>query len=276
MNKNNLQTTVQQLLSHLVKPDSALAATRTAAESLANAATATKETPPSSSPAQSSTSYRTVLAQRILTMCGEDLYARVEDFEWYVSVLVDLAYVARAPVGAMIRDQLVDITVRVRQVRRYAMQLCMRVLGDETFLSGSSNGTDAEGTGCQEILWAAAWICGEYSELVCHGSILCRIWFTVAFTREFSDTRKVIPSLLSLDPSALPSDTVAVYLQSAAKIFGAWAADLATRWDEDDLPEVKEQVEFIISKLRVFAGSPDFEVQERVSRAITDIISHIH
>lgn len=209
-------------------------------------------------------------------MCGEDLYARVEDFEWYVSVLVDLAYVARAPVGAMIRDQLVDITVRVRQVRRYAMQLCMRVLGDETFLSGSSNGTDAEGTGCQEILWAAAWICGEYSELVCHGSILCRIWFTVAFTREFSDTRKVIPSLLSLDPSALPSDTVSVYLQSAAKIFGAWAADLATRWDEDDLPEVKEQVEFIISKLRVFAGSPDFEVQERVSRAITDIISHIH
>lgn len=163
MDRNNLQSIVQHLVSLLAKPDSALSATRTATEALTNAVAATRDTPPVTSPTQSSVSYRTVLAQRILNLCGDDLYARVEDFEWYVSVLIDLAYVARAPVGALIRDQLVDIAVRVQQVRRYAVQVCMRLLEDENF-SSESGGTEAEGTGCQEVLWAAAWICGEYSE----------------------------------------------------------------------------------------------------------------
>lgn len=161
---------MQQLLSHFVKPDSALASTRTAAESLAAVSTpiangTTAPTVRSTSLAQTSTAYRTTLAKRILELCGANVYANVNDFKWYVSVLIDLAYIARAPVGPIIRDQLVDVVVRVRQVRQYAVQVCMRVLGDETLLYGSGSGTDAEGTGCQEVLWAAAWICGEYARL---------------------------------------------------------------------------------------------------------------
>ena len=90
------------------------------------------------------------------------MYDNVTDFEWYISVLVDLAYVSRAPVGALIRDQMVDVAVRVRQVRRYAVQLAMKLLADETFV-GADEGLDREGEGCQEVLWAAAWICGEFA-----------------------------------------------------------------------------------------------------------------
>lgn len=101
--------------------------------------------------------YRLTLAQRILALGSQNLYDNVTDFEWYISVLVDLAYVARVNVGAEIREQLVDIAGRVRAVRRYAVQVMVKLLSDDSFVHNASD----EG-GCPEVLWAAAWICGEY------------------------------------------------------------------------------------------------------------------
>ena len=79
------------------------------------------------------------------------------DFEWYLSVLVDLAYVASVDVGLQVRDHLVDVIGRVRAARRYAVKLMVKLLNDDTFLLNASD----EGS-CAEVLWAAAWICGEY------------------------------------------------------------------------------------------------------------------
>lgn len=101
--------------------------------------------------------YRLILSQRILAMLSYDTYSNITDFRWYLSVLVDLAYVASVDVGAQIRDQLVDIVGRVRAVRRWAVELMVRLLSDETF----SRNANEEGS-CSEVLWAAAWICGEY------------------------------------------------------------------------------------------------------------------
>ena len=86
------------------------------------------------------------------------------DFEWYLSVLVDLAYVANVNVGARIRDQLVDVVGRVKAARRYAVKLMVKVLGDDTF--SEQYGEDGS---CAEVLWAAAWICGEYCGYEYHG-----------------------------------------------------------------------------------------------------------
>ena len=121
-------------------------------------------TAPLSSPAVTSPAYRETLARRILSLCAADLYAHVADFQWYISVLVDVAYVARAPVGAVIRDHLVDVVARVRQVRSYAVQVSMRILEDDVFLKDGNETAEEEATQCCEILWAAAWICGEYGE----------------------------------------------------------------------------------------------------------------
>ncbi|EJC98671.1 Adaptor protein complex AP-3 delta subunit [Fomitiporia mediterranea MF3/22] len=249
VNTNNLQSIVQQLLSHLTLPESSSINTISAAQSLAAVQSAATTDRPVSSPAQFSSAYRESLSRRILSLCSTNLYENVTDFEWYVSVLVDLAYVARAPVGEAIRDQLVDIAVRVRQIRRYAVQVCMRLLIDETFLRADEPGLNNEGSGCQEILWAAAWICGEYGS-------------------ELSDTRKALPSLLSSDVAKLPSDIIAMYIQCAAKVFATWAVELAERWDDDDLPEIKETVSSVISGVRQFATHADFEVQERAANVL--------
>ena len=90
-------------------------------------------------------------------MCAEDTYTNVNDFQWYLSVLVDLAYVAGVNVGLEIRDQLVDIVARVRGIQRRAVELMVSLLNDDTFVATAKD----EGS-CADVLWAAAWICGEH------------------------------------------------------------------------------------------------------------------
>lgn len=85
------------------------------------------------------------------------MYENITNFEWYLSVLVDLAHVATVDVGSEIRDQLVDVAGRVRGVRRFAVQLMSSLLSDEA----TARNIGEEGS-CSEVLWAAAWICGEY------------------------------------------------------------------------------------------------------------------
>jgi len=152
----NLQSIVQQLLSHLVQPETI--APVTAAQSLQQHITPSSQPAASQAPPPSqSLAYRLLLSQRILAICSQSTYENVTDFEWYLSVLVDLAYVARADVGQQIRDQMVDIVGRVRAARRYAVSLMVRLLSDDSLLLCA----DEEGS-CVEVLWAAAWICGEY------------------------------------------------------------------------------------------------------------------
>lgn len=94
-------------------------------------------------------------------MCSQSMYENVTNFEWYLSVLVDLAHIANVDIGKAIRDQLVDIVGRVKSARRYAVKLMYSLLSDDFMLLNAQD----EGS-CSEVLWAAAWICGEYCRCV--------------------------------------------------------------------------------------------------------------
>ena len=48
------------------------------------------------------------------------------------------------------------------------------------------------------------------------------------------------------------------------KVFGSWAAELADRWDDDDLPKVRGVVDDVVERLSGFVTHADIEVQERV------------
>lgn len=104
-------------------------------------------------------------------MCYSSTYDHVVDFEWYLSVLVDLTYISNVDIGTQIRDQLVDVVSRVRAARAYAVKLMVKVLSDETlWLNAGKPGS------CSEVLWAAAWICGEFCECVSY-SVVIRVVF---------------------------------------------------------------------------------------------------
>ncbi|CAK5264345.1 unnamed protein product, partial [Mycena citricolor] len=240
---NNLQTIVQQLLTHLVSdsPGTTDAAASLAKHTMHLSPTTAHvhDISPSQSPA-----YRLTLAQRIITLCSQNMYEHVTNFEWYLSVLVDLSQVANVDIGPQIRDQLVDVVGRVRGVRRSAVKLMHALLCDETLLHNARE----EGS-CSEVLWAAAWICGEYCS-------------------ELADPQKLLPYLLQPGIATLQSDIIAVYIHASSKIFGYWAGQVAERWDEEDLVEVKSAVELILSSVGEFVSNTDVEVQERAANAL--------
>ena len=168
VNRSNLQSIVQQLLAHLVRdPSSSLP---TAAQSLSqNTSGVSSNTVKSFISPSQSPAYRLILSKSILNMCSQSTYEYVTNFEWYLSVLVDLAHVANVDVGSEIRDQLVDVVGRVRASRPYAVKLMCTLISDDTMLRNAS----VEGC-CSEIFWAAAWICGEYCQSVYYQSLMLR------------------------------------------------------------------------------------------------------
>jgi AP-3 complex subunit delta-1 len=82
--------------------------------------------------------------------------------------------------------------------------------------------------------------------------------------RELAEPQKLLTYILQPEVSRLSPDTIAVYIQAATKIFGFWAAELAERWTDEDLTEVKGILDLIVSRVTEFVISPHIEVQERV------------
>jgi len=241
--RDNLQSIVQQLLAYLVRPDSSPFSTAAQSLALNIASSSSNEAGPILTPIQLS-SYRLILVQRLLTMCSNDTYDNVVDFQWYLSVLLDLTYVASVKVGEQIRDQLVDIVARVRGVKRWAVELMTRLVRDDTFLANSR-----EDGSCAEVLWAAAWICGENC-------------------REIAEPQKLLPHLLQPNVSLLPSVTIGVYIQAAVKLFGTWSIELSQDWDSGKIQDIREVVDTVISRLKNFTSHHEIEVQERAANAV--------
>ncbi len=149
----NLESIVGQLLSHLDPSpfSSANSASAVLTGMEGAAATALKATlttggmdadPTSSSLAAItsannptlSPSYRLEIVERILALGSYDTYANVVDFSWYLDTLIHLSTVSNLPdgntIGSKIRDQLIDITARVRAIRPHATRVMTGLLRD--------------------------------------------------------------------------------------------------------------------------------------------------
>jgi len=158
-NRLNLQSIVDQLLAHLAPPQSTTATLPSAAASLAAISSSTPKSPTTTSATLSLTpAYRLLLTQRLLGMIAYDTYTNVEDFEWVISVLVDVSYVSAVNVGEEVREMLLDVVGRVRSVRGFAVGVVEKVLGDEELRERGREGTGEDG-----LIEAAIWICGEYA-----------------------------------------------------------------------------------------------------------------
>lgn len=66
--------------------------------------------------------YRTDIINRIVFMCSQNHYHHINDFEWYISVLVGITYAAGVNVGDILTNQLMDVSVRVKSVREFSVK----------------------------------------------------------------------------------------------------------------------------------------------------------
>ena len=148
---------------------------------------------------QSEGVYREHVLSRILSIGAQDNYSYISDFEWYISVLVDLTHLTGASVSnaLSITHQLTDVSIRVPAVRRYAVKAMSDVLLAGRLLSVGG------GSNCMsEVLHAAAFIVGEYSEYV-------------------EEHLEVLRVMVRREVSSLSGDTQVVFVQAVMKVLAS-------------------------------------------------------
>ncbi|XP_021727692.1 AP-3 complex subunit delta-like [Chenopodium quinoa] len=130
------------------------------------------------------------ILRSILVTCSGNYYEIVFDFDWYVSLLGEMARVPHCQSGEEIENQLVDIGMRVKDARPELVKVGRDLLVDPALLGNPF---------LHGILSAAAWVSGEYVEFS-------------------SNPYELMEALLQPRTSLLPSLVRSVYIQSTFKV----------------------------------------------------------
>ncbi|XP_040999363.1 AP-3 complex subunit delta-like [Juglans microcarpa x Juglans regia] len=126
----------------------------------------------------------------ILFTCSRNVYEMIIDFDWYVSLLGEMSRIPHCQKGDEIENQLIDIGLRVKDVRPELLRVARDLLIDPALLGNPF---------LHRILAAAAWVSGEYVE----------------FSR---NPFELMEALLQPRTSLLPLSVRAVYIHSAFKV----------------------------------------------------------
>eukprot|EP00112_Aurelia_sp_Birch-Aquarium-sp1_P011804 Seg2482.5 transcript_id=Seg2482.5/GoldUCD/mRNA.D3Y31 product="AP-3 complex subunit delta-1" protein_id=Seg2482.5/GoldUCD/D3Y31 len=191
--------------------------------------------------------YRDELLAKIIQICSQSNYQYVTNFEWYIDCLVQLSNVENTKHGKLIASQMLDVAIRVRAVRSYAVKTLSHLLDRINLLS---SGARKDGT-C-EVLHAAAWIAGEFSE-------------------HLDDLKVRMESLLHTRASSLPGHIQGVYVQNIAKLY---SRIITKAEQEDDTDTVVTVGKMIQEKIPMFTQSSNLEVQERAC-CLLQLVSYV-
>ncbi|KAL3270684.1 hypothetical protein HHI36_021212 [Cryptolaemus montrouzieri] len=184
------------------------------------------------------TIYRDELLSKIILICSQNNYQFITNFEWYVTVLVDLAQMEfGSKQGHVISSQLMDVSVRVEAIRPFAVSEMADLLNYYTL--------NSQFMVMQEVLYAAAYLCGEFSI-------------------HLKDPEKVLKLMLSYKP--LPQHIEAVFIHNILKLF----AHIMEKYElEEQYDEILNLCDLIMNKLQDSLKSIELEVQERSSTCMT-------
>ena len=79
---------------------------------------------------------RDELLQKIVKICSQNDYQFITNFEWYISVLVELTRMEGTSHGPLVASQMMDVSIRVESVRAFAVsQMALLVLSPVTIMS---------------------------------------------------------------------------------------------------------------------------------------------
>ncbi|KAI4454760.1 delta adaptin-related [Holotrichia oblita] len=180
------------------------------------------------------TVYRDELLSKIILICSQNNYQFITNFEWYVTVLVELAQMEfGSRQGHVIAAQLMDVCIRVPAIRKFAVTEMAQLL--EVYASTS------QFTIMQEVLLAATFLCGE-------------------FASELENQEQTLRAIVKY--KTLPQHIEAVFIQNIFKLFVniMLKLEVAERYDD-----ILALVDVILSRLSDAVMSGELEVQERAS-----------
>uniref|UniRef100_A0A3B5Q7D6 AP-3 complex subunit delta-1 n=1 Tax=Xiphophorus maculatus TaxID=8083 RepID=A0A3B5Q7D6_XIPMA len=193
------------------------------------------------------TTYRDELLTKIIDICSQSNYQYITNFEWYISILVELTRLEGTRHGHLIASQMLDVAIRVKAIRAFAVAQMATLLDNAHLLTGNT-----QRNGICEVLYAAAWICGEFSE-------------------HLENPMQTLEAMLRPKVATLPGHIQAVYVQNAAKLF---ATVLKGEEGNTDGTAAQEASQLMIDRLPLFVQSANLEVQERAS-CILQLVKYI-
>ena len=180
--------------------------------------------------------------EKIIRICSQNDYQFITNFEWYISVLVELTRMEGTSHGPLIASQMMDVAIRVETIRGFAVSQMALLLENYHLLIGSGQSKSS----C-EVLYAAAWICGEFSS-------------------HLDDPKETLQFMFRGRVTSLPGHIQSVYIQNGLKLFSSVTKE--TLEAEESKEEVVELARFLESKMSDLLLSSDLEVQERASTVL--------
>lgn len=178
--------------------------------------------------------FRDEIVFKVIDICSRNDYFYISNFDWYITVLVTLASIEGGTShGNLIAQQLLDVVVRVKDVRPYAVKQMAAILKHTDKFSTNFSVT--------EVLYAAAWICGEYSEFL-------------------TDQQETMLNLLGAKNFA--PYILAIFAQNACKIFSRISREIP----KEELDPLCDRL--VGKDLHDLLQIDDLEVQERVGNFI--------
>ncbi|KUI52606.1 AP-3 complex subunit delta [Cytospora mali] len=202
--------------------------------------------------------YRIDVIGRILTMCSQDNYTNIVDFEWYIDILTQLVRMAPVPrqteqeleqtatttrlstgdVSELIGSELRNVAVKVKAIRPTALNAAELILRQ---YSAETISAQAVTSGA---LRPVAWIVGEYCD-------------------QLTLPEDTLGHLLQIIPRVIYPDVLASFLQAIIKIFAQVAGSDLELWTSERKAKVSLLLARIIHMLEPLSSHPNLEVQER-------------
>ncbi|TPX08724.1 uncharacterized protein E0L32_009786 [Thyridium curvatum] len=200
--------------------------------------------------------YKVDVIGRILTMCSQNNYNNLIDFDWYIDVLTQLIRTApTAPrrdndldetrskatateISERIGDELRNVAVKVRAVRGATISTAEAILAQ--FNSESAVNYPATSGALRPI----AWILGEY-----------------AIQLSYPDD--TLSYLLQMVPRTESPQVLAACVQAIIKIFSVVTRDERELWTPERKSRISLLMARIIHVLEPLTLHPNLEVQER-------------
>jgi hypothetical protein len=237
--------------------------------------------------------YRDELIDKIIFMCSRDKYGYLADFSWYVGVLAKLAFIKGTKHSATIAGQLLDVSVRVEDVRPFAVQTLLPMLADATLFqnarlengstsaaagpqggAGAGGNPAADGQSAAAAAAAAAADVAEGSAVATFSSgragagqvLYAAAWVVGEYCAIIPAQMHgaVIDALLQPSVALLPPAVQAVYVQCALKVLAAAAANASKGGNAEEKKDAfLKLAASVLDRLHAFAVSADVEVQER-------------
>ncbi|TEA19073.1 AP-3 complex subunit delta [Colletotrichum sidae] len=202
--------------------------------------------------------YRSDVIGRILTMCSQNNYSSLVDFDWYIDVLIQLVRMAPTPrsieteldsaaasgkstagdVSGRIGDELRNVAVKVHALRGAAVRaadLIIQQLNTDTPAGHSLSSASLKST---------TWLVGE-------------------FANQLALPEDTLSNILRVIPRTHMPDILTTSLQAVTKIFSYIAGNDSQPWTPEWKTKITLLMARVIHTLDPLALHPNLEVQER-------------